>query len=186
MPFHSLGFYFVRHSPETLFFFNMLLKSGDNVVRMSSHQAALTALLNEHASWKGLRVKVWKRGDTNPFPGGVEYHRHKDYMKRLLKKNKQDLAVRTGQTGDTNFVNELQVDPYLFHMSWTKNKDNKKLYLQQMGEWYLKEDWKSSSLSGTWGACLAEPQITCYYRDKPSIVPCKESPPIDAGRQSFW
>jgi len=45
-------------------------------------------------------------------------------MKRLLKKNKQDLAVRTGQTGDTNFVTVLLVE----------NQDNTKLYFQQMGE----------------------------------------------------
>lgn len=175
------GFYFVRYSPETLYFFGMLLKSGDNIAKTTSHQAALTALLNEHASWKGLRVKVWKRGETNPFPGGHEYHRYKDLMKRILKKNKHDLALRKGETVREDFQSELQVEPYLFHMSWTKNKDNKKLYFQQMGEWYLKE----GCLTG-WDCCLAEPKITCHYRDKPSMVSCKDSRPIDAGRPSFW
>ena len=64
----------------------------------------------------------------------------------------------------------LKVHPYIFHMTWTKNKDNKKLYFQQMmGEWYLKD------------SCLPEPNIVCHYRDKPSLISCKDSPPIDAG-----
>lgn len=104
----------MRYSPETLYFFGMLLRSGDNIAKTSSHQAALTVLLNHHATWRGLLVKVWKKGENNPFPGGVEFHQKKDLMKKLLK-------------------NETEVQPYLFHMSWTKNKDNKKLFFQQWG-----------------------------------------------------
>jgi hypothetical protein len=157
-----IGFYFVRHNANTVFFFNMLLRMGDVITQASSHQAALTALLNEHVSWKGLRVKVWPKGEGNAFPGGVEYHQRSNFMKAL-------------------FLGKLSVDPYLFHMSWTLNKDNKKLYYQQMGEWHLKE----GCVNG-YECCLAQPNITCSYSDKPSKIPCRDSPPIDKGKPSFW
>ena len=183
-----VGFYFVRYTEATLFFFGMLLRSGDVVAKTSSHQTALTALLNEHVNWKGLRVKVFLRGEDNPFPGGVEYHRFKDIMKRILRSNLHQLNQRLekpiepvkDKVGDGE-ARMAKVQPYIFHMSWTKNKDNKKLYFQQMGEWYLKD----SCLTG-WDCCLSEPNIVCHYRDKPSMISCKDSPPIDAGRPSFW
>lgn len=105
-------------------------------------------------------------------------------MKRLLTHNKAELEERKANTGGGGIVSTTlnTTNPsYLFHMSWTKNKDNKKLYFQQMGEWYLKSD----CLTG-WDCCLVEPEITCHYRDKPFMIPCKDSPPIDAGRPSFW
>lgn len=159
-----LGFYFVRNSPETLFFFGMLLRMGDVIFKMGSHQAALTALLNEHASWKGLRVKVWPKGDGNQFPGGFEFHRRKEFMKQLVQRKIKE-----------------EESPYLFHMSWTTNKHNKKKFFQQMGEWHMKEN----CLTG-FECCLAKPQITCHYRDKASIIPCKDSPTIDKGGRDFW
>ena len=139
---------------------------GDLILAASSHQAALTALLNEHVSWKGLRVKVWNRGSTTEFPGGYEYHRGKSVMKALVQRN---------------FTSGAAAEPYIFHMSWTKNKDNKKKFFQQLGEWHIKEDCMTG-----FDCCLANPNITCWYRDKPSLNPCKGSPPIDKGRPSFW
>ena len=178
-----VGFYFVRYTPESLFFFGMLMRQGDVVAKTTSHQAALTSLLNEHVSWKGLRVKVWNKGESNPFPGGVEYHRSKAYMKSLIKRNKNDLDKRMGQKATYAKLEPLPQTPYIFHMSWTKNKDNKKLYFEQMGEWYLKED---CTAGGATECCLAHPNVVCHYRDKPSMGDCSKSPPIDAGRPSFW
>jgi hypothetical protein len=34
--------------------------------------------------------------------------------------------------------------------------------------------------------CSAEPLITCFYKDKPSINPCPKGKIMDAGRKSFW
>jgi hypothetical protein len=163
--FFLLGFYYVKSNPKTEFFFSTLLRMGDVIATSSSHQAALTALLNEHVSWKGLRVKVWNRGEYNEFPGGYEYHRSKTVMKSLLS------------PGNSSNL----VDPYIFHMSWTQNKDNKKLYFEQMGEWYKKENCMTG-----FDCCLKQPNVTCHYRDKPSIIPCRQSPPIDKGKPSFW
>lgn len=172
----------MRHSPETLFLFGMLLREGDVIAKTTSHQAALTAVINEHVSWKGIRVKVWKKGETNPFPGGVEYHRAKAFMKSILQHNQNELDSRLGREATYPDAEPLLQSPYLFHMSWTKNKDNKKLYFEQMGEWYLRE----GCTDGGDACCLSEPNISCHYRDKPSIISCASSPPIDAGRPSFW
>ena len=87
---------------------------------------------------------------------------------------------------------------YIFHMSWTENKRDKLKFFQQMGEWYLKDECVGNDAKqitdGTIisdGAlvnkcCAAEPIITCYYKDKPSKIPCKDSPNIDKNGKSFW
>jgi hypothetical protein len=172
----NTGFYYVRHNDRTQYFFNSLLMAGDLILSTHSHQIALIALLNEHASMYNLRVKILER-NTPEFPGGFTYHRKASYMKDML-------AGR--------------VTPYIFHMSWTANKANKALYFRQMGEWYLQDKCVGSTVPQITGketvsngglldsCCAAEPIITCHYRDKPSKIPCKDSPPIDKGRPSFW
>jgi hypothetical protein len=146
---------------------------GDVIMLNKSHQAALTGLINEFVSWKGLRVKVFRWGPNNPFPGGVEYHRNRQYMKNMLTKKFDD-----------------QLEPYVFHMSWTTNKDNKLKFFQQLGEWYTspKAGLELSADSTCTGldCCLVKPEITCHYSDKPSKIPCNDSPTIDKGRKPFW
>lgn len=158
----NTGFYFVRHSELTVYFFNCLLKKGDLIALTKSHQAALSAQIAEFVSWKGLRVKVWRKLGNTLFPGGAEYHNSKDYMKKMIAG---------------------EIKPYIFHMSWTQNKDNKKLFYEQMAEWYTKGD--DSGCNGL-DCCVAEPIVTCHYRDKPSKTSCKDSPPIDKNGRSFW
>ena len=63
-----------------------------------------------------------------------------------------------------------------------------------MGMWHMKEECTGtealtklySDQTPVSSCCLAEPSVSCHYRDKPSIIPCKDSPPIDKGRPSFW
>mmetsp|Transcript_60629 Transcript_60629/g.148740 ORF Transcript_60629/g.148740 Transcript_60629/m.148740 type:complete len:605 (+) Transcript_60629:148-1962(+) len=172
----NTGFYYVRNNSVTQFFFSTLLRMGDVIMMTKSHQAALTGLINEFVSWKGLRVKVFRWGDNNPFPGGVEFHRNRQYMKNMLTKKF-----------------DTQLEPYIFHMSWTTNKDNKLKFFQQMGEWYTKKEAgldlssleEERACTGT-DCCLVKPEITCHYRDKASKIPCNDSPSIDKGRKSFW
>ena len=176
------GFYFVRNNKKTRYLFTSLLYAGDIIIETDSHQHALVQLLNEHSSYFGLRVKVLDRDSHGiNFPGGWHYHRKKDLMKKIMKE---------------------EVTPYIFHMSWTHNKDNKIKFFQQMGEWYLNDkcinkskkyilkntdgDDTDSSVSLKNPCCLKKPQIKCHYRDKPSKIPCKKSDPIDKGRPSFW
>lgn len=165
------GFYFVRHNERTFHFLAALLQSGDLIIKTDSHQQALVATMNEHVSLFGLKVKVLSR-DMEEFPGGYQWNQKSGkYMKSL-------------------FANEIH--PYIFHMSWTKNKDNKLLYFRQFGEWYVQDKCIQKKVGEVEGGatfdncCSVEPLVSCHYRDKPSVIPCKDSPPIDAGKPSFW
>jgi len=83
-------------------------------------------------------------------------------------------------------------------MSCTKNKDNNIKDFKQMGEWYVGDQCIQKTQDAILGkgvheagelssaCCLAEPNIVCFYRDKPSKIPCKDSNPIDKGMPSFW
>lgn len=89
-----------------------------------------------------------------------------------------------------------KVHPYIFHMSWTENKNNKRLYWEQMGDFLVKDQCigktlpeirnSSSSQDLVASCCMAEGPVICHYRDKPSKIPCKDSPPIDKAMPSFW
>ncbi|CAJ1939267.1 unnamed protein product [Cylindrotheca closterium] len=168
----NTGFYYVRHNEKTVYFFNMLLRHGDYITKVKSHQAGLVAVMNEHVSWKGLRVKTFPRGDSTKFPGGAEYHRYKVAMKKWIT------------------TKSIDDKPMIFHMSWTTNKKNKRLYFEQMGEWYTaiatKKGTDECSKEGGLKCCLAQANVTCHYRDKPSAIYCGMMDPIDKGRGSFW
>lgn len=88
---------------------------------------------------------------------------------------------------------------YIFHMSWTENKVNKILFLRQMGEWYVHDECISDDVSNLIDAeevqdgslveecCSMEPILSCHFRDKPSKIPCPDSPRLDPEyRKSFW
>mmetsp|Transcript_39617 Transcript_39617/g.67481 ORF Transcript_39617/g.67481 Transcript_39617/m.67481 type:complete len:192 (-) Transcript_39617:35-610(-) len=173
----NTGFYYVRNNDKTKFLFRNLLFMGDMVISMTSHQQALAALLDEHASLTGLRVKTMSGVD---FPGGYHYHRKKEIG--FLR----DIA--TGKHV-----------PYLMHMSWTTNKKNKLLFFQQMGLWYTNQQCESgggvtvaNGLSDGEDlesqCCSATPLIKCHFKDKPSSPECKGSsaPNIDKNGKSFW
>eukprot|EP00546_Thalassionema_frauenfeldii_P019774 CAMPEP_0178903354 /NCGR_PEP_ID=MMETSP0786-20121207/5111_1 /TAXON_ID=186022 /ORGANISM="Thalassionema frauenfeldii, Strain CCMP 1798" /LENGTH=517 /DNA_ID=CAMNT_0020574717 /DNA_START=125 /DNA_END=1675 /DNA_ORIENTATION=- len=157
----NTGFYFVKAVDRTRYFFNCLIKLSDLIQQSGSHQSALTAVLNEHVSYRGLKVKILSR-DDDEFPGGFHYHRRKPYMKQLIAGKKQ---------------------PYVFHMSWTTNKENKRQFFQQLGDWYnsCRSNTKIDNMpeQSANACCSVEPIIKCHYRDKPSIIPCSESSPID-------
>jgi len=176
----NTGFYYVRNNAKTKFLFRSLLYLGDMVLSMNSHQQAMGALLDEHASLTGLRVKTLP---ASTFPGGYHFHRKKEVCVMM------------------DIVLEKQM-PYVMHMSWTTNKSNKLLFLQQMGLWYTKEECKDGggaaiakrlsqrpSKEGLESSCcLAEPKIECHYKDKPSVEQCKDTsaPPIDKNGRAFW
>jgi hypothetical protein len=177
----NTGFYYVRNNEKTRYFFNSFLLAGDLIRSTRSHQVPLVALLNEHASMYGMKVKVFSRDGDN-FPGGHAFHRRKPFMKDVI-----------------NGV----VNPYIFHMSWTRNKNNKMLFMQQFGVWFLNDKCAAKSASDILGSdypkgnetdvalvqpcCATEPNFVCHYRDKPSMKPCKGSPNIDGEKSSsFW
>jgi hypothetical protein len=173
----NTGFYYVRHNARTEHFFSSLLLAGDLIFKADSHQQALIALMSEHVSLYGLRVKVFPRQEED-FPGGYQFH---------MKSGKYMKALFAGE-----------VHPYIFHMSWTENKNNKLLFFQQIGEWYVNEECVHKKVDEIVGVdhsdsegfvktcCVEEPIFKCHYRDKASKFPCKDSPPIDKGKKSFW
>mmetsp|Transcript_333 Transcript_333/g.762 ORF Transcript_333/g.762 Transcript_333/m.762 type:complete len:651 (-) Transcript_333:506-2458(-) len=171
------GFYYVRANKRSVYLFTSLLYHSDLIVTWDSHQQVLIQLLAEHSSLFGLNVKVFDR-DTDMFPGGFHYHRKKEFMKSFIKR---------------------ETESYVFHMSWTENKDNKLLFLRQLGEWYVTDkcvgktardilDGRSSSEPTplVQPCCAMEPIFSCHYRDKPSKLPCKNSDSIDKYGKSFW
>lgn len=187
----NTGFYFVRNNKTTKYFFNQLLMMGDLILSTGSHQSVLIVMLVEQASLHGLRIKTWNRM-KDEFPGGHAYHTRKDFMKKLiLSKNSTEGNGLIGTVDD----NADGVDPYIFHMSWTRNKDNKLKFFEQMGEWFLNEQCnagsdklKDSAIQNPSisNCCAAKPLIKCHFKDKPSMIPCPDSPAIDNGKLSFW
>ena len=88
---------------------------------------------------------------------------------------------------------------YIFHMSWTENKDNKLLFLRQLGQWYVADKCIGKSATDILGGgsslqksplvepcCAIEPIFSWHYKDKPSKLPCKTSTSIDKNGRSFW
>mmetsp|Transcript_23881 Transcript_23881/g.24340 ORF Transcript_23881/g.24340 Transcript_23881/m.24340 type:complete len:235 (+) Transcript_23881:648-1352(+) len=168
--FGNSGFYFIRRNPKTHHLFSTLLYHGSEIVAWQSHQQVLGTLLTEHASLFGLRVKVL---EGQGFPGGYHYHRDPNLMRKIVQ---------------GKFI------PYLFHMSWTKSKENKVLFMQQMGLWYIRDQClndKAIDILGERGdfsaiCCSKDPLITCHYKDQPSIIPCKGSPASNKHSHNFW
>jgi len=174
------GFYYVRNNERTRYLFTQLLYHGANIIQSGSHQQILISLLNEYASLYGLSVKIL---DGDDFPGGFHFHRRKDFMKKVMK---------------GEFI------PWIFHMSWTKNKSFKLEYMKQSGYWYVKdqcEDKDVDTIEKFMGeasnflstCCSLEPLIQCFYSDRPSIIPCTDSKHLSEpgftfskSKGSFW
>lgn len=165
----NTGFYYVRNNVRTRFMLSHLLRMGDEVMHTGSHQEVMTQVMAEHSSWRGLRVKVINR-DEPDFPCGFHFHRRRSFMTEML----------TGK-----------VRPYIFHMSWTDNSDQKIKYLQQLGEWYWDHEahpgcnddsngdmllgvlpMPPSSSKSAAECCLSEPLFRCHFKGKPSKKPC--------------
>jgi len=187
----NTGFYFVRSNIKTQYFFNQMLMMGDMILSTGSHQSALIVLLVEQASLHGLRIKTWNRM-KDEFPGGHAYHQRKDFMKKLVLGKNSTEGRGLIESADENSDG---VDPYLFHMSWTLNKENKLKYFEQMGEWYLNEQCNTGSDKLQTEAiqnpsinncCAAKPLVKCHFKDKPSMIPCPDAPSIDKHKTSFW
>ena len=165
------GFYYVRSNERTKHLFRQLIYQSDLIDAWNSHQQVLIALLGEHSSVFGLSVKIFPK-EMEEFPGGVQFHRWKEAMKKIMR-------------GESK--------AYIFHMSWTENKDDKVQFFQQLGEWFLNpqcigKEARDIAIDGslTSHCCSSEPLITCHYKDKPSKLPCPDSPLITEKGKEFF
>lgn len=152
------GFYYIRHNDRTTFFLNTFVRMGDLIAYTGSHQSPMHAVLVEHASWRGLRVKTFGRDsdEGHLFPGGFHYQERREYMVELLKG---------------------QHHPYIFHMSWAADRKNKRPFFEQMGEWYVHEQCLDTTVEeleagqenvNIMEQCCSSRAITiCHFDDRP-------------------
>jgi hypothetical protein len=102
--FTNSGFYFMKYNDKTQYLQELMLKNAAaEIGTFHSHQAVLTKHLLEAIYLVDLRIKVL---DKELFPSGKVYHDDKPYIKSMLRH---------------------KVTPYVFHMCWTTNK-NEKVY----------------------------------------------------------
>lgn len=111
------GFYFVKHNERTLYLFEKMMKCGASEIGKShSHQQVLIRHIAESHHLYGLQVYVL---DMKLFPSGQVYHENKKLVKKIQEKTYR---------------------PYVFHMCWTTNREDKLVYFKDMGLWYLAEN----------------------------------------------
>ena len=170
----NTGFYFLRNNDKTMYLMTSTMYAGDLIISTRSHQQVFDNILAEHNSQFGLTVKTL---DEVYFPSGRVFHHKQDWMKSWMK-------------------NEME--PIIFHMSWTQNMEEKKPYMKQLGVWHLKEDGclRTGASDAFASCCSAEPVLSCYFKDKPSAMSCadKDGPfggvfsagNRDGGARSFW
>lgn len=112
------GFYFVNHNARTMYLFEKMIKCGASEIgRSHSHQQVLIRHIAESHHLFGLQVFVLNR---ELFPSGQTYHENKKLVKKI-----QDKTYR----------------PYVFHMCWTDNRENKIVYFKDVGLWYLPDQY---------------------------------------------
>ncbi|KAL3784375.1 hypothetical protein ACHAW5_005398 [Stephanodiscus triporus] len=64
-----------------------------------------------------------------------------------------------------------ETDSYIFHMSWTENKDNKVLFLRQLGEWYVTDKCIGKSMADIIG-------IGSSSENSALVLPCCVTEPL--------
>ena len=157
---------------------NALIRQGYFIL-LQDEQVVMNLLLIDHASLTGLRIKQLSRDDTIVV-GGWQFHKCCQLMK--------DVRLR-------------KVTPYIYYMSWTLNKVEKLEYLGQWGYLLVSDHCMGKKASAitqnstsiscirrqnlATACCVAESIVRCPFRDKPSKIPCNESPPKDKGQPLF-
>lgn len=114
--FVNSGFYFVKYNERTLYMFEKFMKhAATEIGQTHSHQSVLIRHISEAHHLFGLKVYVL---DGVLFPSGQAYHENKPLIRKIQKK---------------------AFKPYVFHMCWTDNRENKLVYFKDVGLWYLPE-----------------------------------------------
>ena len=114
--FVNSGFYYFKNTPKVKYLMERMLKSGPGEISVShSHQSVLIRYLTEAHDLYGMDVNVLS---STSFPSGAMYHQNKSFIARIKK---------------------YQEEPFVFHMCWTANREDKVKYLKDLGMWYLPE-----------------------------------------------
>lgn len=206
------GFFYARSNAKTRFFFSALLRLGDMILRTKSHQAVMAALLSEHSSLFGLRAKTMHE-ESHHYPGtssALLLQRGKAVHVRirtvlwkpciLLTLLLYHVCDHNSAVGyhfhrDRPFMKDMiqgKIHPYVFHMNWNSDKETKRKFNEQLGDWFVKDSCTDQTvdeltrLSSSGDCCVTtEPVVVCHFRDKPSKIRCDDSPLIE-DKTSFW
>ena len=139
--FVNSGFYFVAHNVRTRYLFETFLKHASEEIGLThSHQSVLIRHIAETQHLFGLRVYVL---DQQLFASGQAYHENKPLVRRIQSR---------------------EYRPYVFHMCWTDNRENKVVYFKDVGLWYLPDD--SDAEKGK--TCTNAPSMLKYIQGLPS------------------
>jgi hypothetical protein len=121
--FVNSGFYYIKYNERTLYMFEVMTKGGPSEIGQThSHQSVLIRHIAEAHHVFGLKIFVL---DQTTFPSGQAYHENKPLIRKIQAKTFQ---------------------PYVFHMCWTDNRENKVVYFKDIKMWYLNEEEDSRSI----------------------------------------
>jgi hypothetical protein len=126
--FVNSGFYFVKHNERSLFLFETFTKAAASEIgRTHSHQSVLIRHISEAHHLVGLKIWVL---DEKLFCSGQAYHENKPLIRKIQAKT---------------------FKPFVFHMCWTDNRENKVVYFKDVGLWYLPDKEQDSMCSSPTG-----------------------------------
>lgn len=70
---------------------------------------------------------------------------------------------------------------------WTPGFKEKVQFMKQFGMWYLTGECMGDEMSALMSNCCSKkPLVTCFFRDKPSVINCNGSPLFDKNAKPFW
>jgi Nucleotide-diphospho-sugar transferase len=193
--FANAGYYFIRSNIRTRGLLNRWINAADLIIEYGCDQTVLNIVLAESRSLFGLDVAVISREETT-FLSGYHYHIENPIANPVQQMMVQQYRSRnrTGRMLETN-ISDAPIQPYVLHMHFTKSKDIKRHFFSQIGEWRVHEQClipnaaKVISASQKQQCCVAEPPpITCFYRNRPSAIPCHDSLPVpqSMSQTSMW
>lgn len=112
--FVNSGFYYVKQNPRTVYMFESFLKAAPGAIGQThSHQSVLIKHIAEAHHLFNLAIDVL---DNTLFPSGQAYHENKPLIKKIVAR---------------------KFRPYVFHMCWTDNRENKVTFFTEIEMWYL-------------------------------------------------
>ena len=137
--FVNSGFYFVKHNERTLHLFETFLKHAPEEISLThSHQSVLIKHIAEAHHLAGLKVFVL---DSDDFASGQTYHENKPLVRKIQAR---------------------AFAPYVFHMCWTDNRENKVVYFKDIGLWFLPDKEQDSE-----STCSAANHMLAYSLQAP-------------------
>lgn len=137
VPFYAnTGLFYVRNNNKTIYLHHKLLHSVSELLVTKSHQTLMTKYLVELYQQFGLKIVLLPYEE---FPSGKIYHHNQRYIQKL-KSHK--------------------IVPYVFHMCWTLNSEQKVIYFRDIFQWHLSQ---TCTINNTIGSVYQQEKIFDKY-----------------------